>query len=496
MTNQTNSPVFDTKSEPRPASNGVRRWLTRRHPRYIRSLVYMLQASEYNITDFFRWHERTTDFRNVEKRKQLVFTPKATLLYVSGWAIVIVLLIGTVYVFSEVRTPWNYVLSAILLLEAPLIVMLGMICTVLGGRIVQYPIEWLIMARTKQRLALHKGIKIAIAGSYGKTSTREILRTVLSEGKKVAAPGDSFNTPLGIASFVRGLKGDEEVLIFELGEYYPGDVRKLAHIIHPDWGIITGINEAHFEKFGSLEKTGNTIFELAEYVAPERLYLNGEDERVRSRAKPGNILYTRGGTGIWKVTSSATSLSGTTFTLSDGAKTIEATSKLLGLHMLGPLALAADVATHLALSDEQIENGLEQTSSFSHRLEPKSWIDGVTFLDDSYNGNPDGVRAIIAFLASLSGRKFYVTPGLVEAGERAQEVHEEIGRALANAGVEKVVLIKTSVTPHIETGLKKAGFSGEILWYDDMPSALNALRAITLPGDIVLVQNDWPDQYA
>ncbi|RJR12608.1 UDP-N-acetylmuramoyl-tripeptide--D-alanyl-D-alanine ligase [Candidatus Parcubacteria bacterium] len=472
------------------------RWLSRRHPRYIRSLVYMLQASEYNIRDFFKWHERTHDFRNVEKRKRLVFTPKATLLYAAGWVILAVVVAAALYVFSEMRTPWNYLLSAALLLEAPLIIMLGLMFAVLGGRIIQYPVEWFIVKRTAQTLALHRGIKIAIAGSYGKTSTREILRTVLSEGKKVAAPESSFNTPLGIASFVRRLKGDEEVLLFELGEYYPGDVRTLAHMVQPDWGIITGINEAHLEKFGSLEKTGDTVFELAEFVAPERLYANGEDERVRSRAKPGNVLYTRGGAGQWRTNTSATSLSGTTFSISKGADTLEATSRLLGLHMLGPLSVAVDLGSRLGLSKEQIEKGVEKTKPFAHRLEPKQWVDGVTFLDDSYNGNPDGVRAVIAFLASLSGRKFYVTPGLVEAGEQSRQVHEDIGKELARAGIEKIVLIRTSATPHIERGLKQADFKGEILWYEDMPSALNALRALTIPGDIILVQNDWPDQYA
>lgn len=472
------------------------RWLSRRHPRYIRSLAYMLQASEYNIRDFFMWHERTHDFRNVEKRKHLVFTPKATLLYISGWLVLAVVVSAAVYIFSEMRTPWNYIVSAILLVEAPFIVMSGMVFTVLGGQAIQYPVEWFVIKRTAQTLALHKGVKIAIAGSYGKTSTREILRTVLSEGKKTAAPGNSFNTPLGIASFVRGLKGDEEVLIFELGEYYPGDVRILARMVQPDWGIITGINEAHLEKFGSLEKTGDTVFELAEFVAPERLYINGEDERVRSRAKPANVAYTRGGAGQWRTSAPATSLSGTRFSITKGSDTLEATSKLLGLHMLGPLSVAVDLGTRLGMRKEQIEKGIEKTTPFAHRLEPKQWIDGVTFLDDSYNGNPDGVRAVIAFLASLSGRKFYVTPGLVEAGEQSRQVHEDIGKGLASAGIDKVVLIRTSATPHVENGLKQAGFKGDVLWYEDMPSALNALRALTLPGDIVLVQNDWPDQYA
>jgi len=474
----------------------MNRWLSRRHPRYVRSLVYMLQASEYNIADFFKWHERVKDFRHVEERKRLVFTPKAVALFILGWSMLILSLGAAMFIFLIAASPWNYLLSLVLLLETPLIVLLTLALAVFAMPLVQWPVERFIIARTRKRLAAHRGVKIAIAGSFGKTSMREILKTVLSEGKKVAAPGDSYNTPLGIARFVQSLKGDEDVLIFELGEYYPGDVRKLARVVRPEWGVITGVNEAHLEKFGSLKRTADTIFELAEEVDATRLYINGENMLARERAKNNNILFTRGGAGAWKIIVSGTTLSGTTFTISDGKHTFDATSGILGLHMIGPLALAADIASRFGLTQEQIERGLAKTKPFSHRLEPRQWADGVIFLDDSYNGNPDGVRAVIAFLASLPGRKFYVTPGLVEAGPRLREVHEDIGVQIAEAGIEKVALIKNSVTPHIEAGLKKAGFNGEILWYDDMPACLVALRALTLPGDVVLIQNDWPDQYA
>src|SRR3989344_2032768 len=477
-------------------SNGVNHWLSRRHPRYVRSLVYMLQASEYNIADFFKWHERVSDFRFVEKRKRLVFTPKAVVLLIAGWAGLCGALVLAVLIFASASSFWSYLLALAVLFEPPLIVLATLIFAVIVLRLLQLPAEALLLAQAKRRLAAHRGIKIAIAGSFGKTSTREILRTVLSERRKVAAPKDSYNTPLGIAKFVQSLKGDEEVLIFELGEYYPGDIRKLARMIRPDWGIITGVNEAHLEKFGSLERTADTVFELAERIDATRLYVNGESPRALARVKDGNIIYTREGAGTWNVVEARTDLSGTNFKISNGKQAIEGISGLLGLHMLAPLALAADIASRLGLSNEEIQRGLEKTRPFAHRLQPMQWADGVTFLDDSYNGNPDGVHAVIAFLASLPGRRFYVTPGLVEAGPRLQEVHEQISAQIAEAGIEKVALIRNSVTPHVENGLKKAGFKGDILWYEDMPACLAALRALTLPGDVILIQNDWPDQYA
>ena len=120
-------------------------------------------------------------------------------------------------------------------------------------------------------------------------------------------------------------------------------------------------------------------------------------------------------------------------------------SKLLGLHQIGPLSVAADIALRLGISPEKIQQGIAKTKPFNHRLELKNYGDGVILLDDSYNGNPDGVDAVIEFLASLKNHKrFYVTPGLVEMGLKTESVHKEIGKKLAKAGIEKIILIKSS----------------------------------------------------
>jgi len=128
-------------------------------------------------------------------------------------------------------------------------------------------------------------------------------------------------------------------------------------------------------------------------------------------------------------------------------------------------------------------------------LEPRTDNQGVVILDDSYNGNPTGALATIDFLASLAGRRFYVTPGLVEMGDRTKEVHEMIGRRLAQSGIEKIVLVNNSVTHHIEDGFKKENGTGEIIWFDNALSAFISLPLLTVKGDIVLLQNDWADQY-
>ncbi len=501
----------------------LKTFLTRYHPRYIRSLVYMAQASEYRARDFLRWFWRTRDFARVEQRKTLVKTAKAFILFALLAVFALLLLALALLVIIAWSVWWRYLAALLVVAAVPYILAVLLAVLLYAGRFLQWPIETAIMAHARKKLLTHRGLKIAIAGSYGKTSMREILKTVLSAGRKVAAPPWSYNTPLGLSSFIRGLKGDEQVLIFELGEYYTGDVRRLCRLVQPDIGIITGVNEAHLEKFRDLERTRKTIFELADYMASSvipaasvipalarrslgagrkaeiqkgLLYVNGENELAKAHAPAGAMFYTRAGAGEWKVERAQTGLAGTSFTLRSGSDSISVRSKLLGLHHIGPLCAAAHIATRLGLTPAEIEQGVDATKPFEHRLEPRTDAQGVTTLDDSYNGNSDGVRAVIEFLASQKGgRRWYVTPGLVEMGARKEEVHREIGRQLARAGIEKVILVRNSVTPFIEKGLQEGQYKGEVMWFDKAPDAFAALPSLTTSGDIVLLQNDWPDQY-
>lgn len=475
----------------------MKNFFTRYHPRFVRSLVYMLQASEYSVREYLRWYKRTTDFLHVERRKRLVATPKAVALIMLGWMLALVCYGASVAMLFVVSMPWNILFFVIAIALTPHLLRYAILIPLICIQCAQIPLERQAVERARQTLLRHPGIKIAIAGSFGKTSMREMLKTVLAEGKKVACPPLSYNTPLGISRFVQELHGDEDVLIFELGEYYPGDVKKLCALVQPSVGIITGVNEAHLEKFGSLERTTATIFELADWLGEKTVYVNKESALATNRAAPHHMLYSRAGVDSWIVRHAQTNLRGTTFTLSRNGQEYAVRTTLLGLHQVGPLVVATDIAAGLGMPVEQILRGIAKTVPFDHRLEPKEDAAGVMTLDDSYNGNPDGVRAVIAFLGSLAGhRRWYVTPGLVEMGSATERVHRDIGRLLAQSGIEKVVLIKNSVTPFIEAGLKDEHYAGEILWFDDALAAFAALPHLTVKGDVVLLQNDWPDQYA
>jgi len=339
-------------------------------------------------------------------------------------------------------------------------------------------------------------LKIAIAGSYGKTSAKEILATVLAEGKNVAFTPGNMNTMIGISRFAQTLKGDEEVIIFELGEGKVGDVKELCELIKPDIGIITGINEAHLSSFGSIDQTVATIFELRDSLGDKPLYKNIENGLVRAEVKSDDKLnYNRAGVHNWKVSYIKTDINGTDFKIKKGDKEISAHTSLLGEHNIGIITVAVDIAESLGLRPSQIEAGIKRTKPFEHRLEPKH-LNGAWIIDDTYNGNSDGIEVGLELLKQIDAkRKVYVTPGLVEQGDKTREVHEKIGRQIANVA-DVVYLMNNSVTDYIKTGLTAAGFKGEVNIIDNPLEFYTHLDQYIIGGDIILMQNDWPDNYA
>lgn len=341
----------------------------------------------------------------------------------------------------------------------------------------------------------HKAVKIAVAGSYGKTTMKEMLQTVLSEGKKVAATPANKNVASEHAKFAKKLSGDEDILIIEFGEGAPGDVESFAETLQPDIAVITGLAPAHLDKYLTLEAAAKDIFSLSNYVKPKNLYVNSEPEAIKQFLKKTFQTYNAQSAGGWNVSNTKISLGGTSFSLKKGTASLNIDSHLLGRHQVGPLAAVAALADKLGLSKNQIEAGIAKIEPFEHRMKPRK-INGAWIIDDTYNGNIEGMKAGLEFLKGLKAkRKIYITPGLVDQGEESKKIHKQLGEAIAKANSDMVVLMEHSVTPWIKAGLKKAGYKGQLRIDDDPLHFYNNLDQFIAAGDVVLLQNDWPDQY-
>jgi UDP-N-acetylmuramoyl-tripeptide--D-alanyl-D-alanine ligase len=180
----------------------------------------------------------------------------------------------------------------------------------------------------------------------------------------------------------------------------------------------------------------------------------------------------------------------------NGQKKLELHTDLIGRHLLGPLSVAIAVAHELGLTNQEIKAGVAATRPYEHRMQPRS-VGGAWILDDSYNGSIEGFRAGLELLKELEAkRKIYVTPGLVDQGEETARVHQEIGKLIADCSPDKVVLMQNSVTAFIENGLRSAGYNGRVEIRDDPLEFYSNIDQTIAAGDIILMQNDWTDNYS
>jgi len=476
----------------------ILKYWTRYIARYPKVLLYMLQDTEYHFGRYATWFNRTSDFRTVIKRRQLDMTKKVKLLLLALYivdVIIVLVVIAGIYLFVTTNMIWWLIGAIVLLVLKPTILAYGLLIPlVVGVIVIQKPRERAIITNARKILSKHSAKRVAIVGSYGKTTAKEILLAVLSEGKKVAATPGNMNTAIGISRFATKLDGDEEVLIFELGEEKVGDVRYLSELSHPEYAIMTGINEAHLESFKTLDRTVGTIFEIAEFVEQSKLYVNDESELVHENTQTGDLVFSREGMGDWKVTDAATSVQGTTFTLTNKDVVIHAETALIGLHTVGVTVAGIVMALELGITPSQVEAGLKKVKPFEHRMQPRL-MHGAWVIDDTYNGNSDGVRVGLELLKdSDAKRRVYVTPGLVEQGDKTESVHIAIGEQAAG-GADVVVLMKNSVTEFIKTGLTNKQFTGELIEIENPLEFYTHLDQFVAAGDVVLMQNDWTDNY-
>lgn len=370
---------------------------------------------------------------------------------------------------------------------------------------ITYPFEKLIsisyINKSKRKLKSMPNLKvIGITGSYGKTTLKNILATILSEKYKVCKSPSSYNTPLGLSkTILQNLKSDDEILIAEMGARQRHDIEELCEIVDPQIGIITGIGNQHLLTFGSEENIIKTKGEIAEYVTKKggRLFINVDSKNAKTLAERyENAIKT----SIYEkfnlyVENISTTKKGSEFTLCKGNKKVKAKTILLGEHNISNILLASRVALELGLSLEEIVNGIKNVVSIPHRLEIIKSTSTYTIIDDAYNSSVEGSKASLDVLSKFEGKKFVITPGLVELGTEQFNCNFEFGMNLAK--VCDYVIIDSDINYNaISTGLIFAGFNeSNIIQAVNLTKAVEALAHFAKPTDVVLFENDLPDNY-
>lgn len=462
-------------------------------------MIYMLQQVEYDPAKFNQWFIRLIHdnkaISTVMTRKKLVLTKRALLLLLA--ASVLSLITSIAFVLYVVKYFHWAIIGLVLLLALPQLFRIFMsLLAWLAHSLIIVPQRKRLLTEARGIFARHKGVKIAVLGSYGKTTMKELLATVLGEGKRVAATPGNMNVSVSHGKFARSLSGDEEVLIVEFGEGEPGDIERMSAMLRPDYAILTGLAPNHLDRYSSLQAVAQDLLSIYDFVGADKVLVNGESAMLRPFIKKSANTFSSSGALGWETSKLKVTIEGLSFKLKKDGKTITVVSRLLGRHQTGPLALVAALATELGLKVDDIEAGLKKTDSFEHRMQPRP-MHGAWLIDDTYNGNLEGMQAGLALLSELPAkRRWYVTPGLVDQGAETERAHQELGKAIAGAQPDIVVLMDNSVRPIIERAMEDNGFKGELRIEANPLEFYTNIEHLVAAGDVVLMQNDWTDNYA
>lgn len=455
-------------------------------------LVYMFQQVEYNPHKFLKWVVKVPNISRVMHRQKLVWTLKARLL---------VAFIGFFWFFYIFMSVLYLIVSPVIglitvFISPFLLTLLSYLLVLMAWLYIEEPRRSALLKRATKQFKEHKATKVAISGSYGKTSMKELLDTVLSEGKTVAATPGNKNVPVSHARWVKRLTGAEDILLIEYGEGAPGDIKKLAKLTQPDYAIITGLAPNHLDEYKDLAAVAKDLYSIQSYVESSKIFINSDSQALIDHKNGTAKSYNHEGALGWKVDGVKVDFSGTSFTLKKDKKKIHVKSGLIGFHHVGPLAFVAAFAEKLGVSIKDIEAGLAKTRPYEHRMQPRQQH-GAWIIDDTYNGSLEGFRAGLGLLAHLPAkRKMYVTPGLVDQGVETERVHNEIGHLIGQANPDRVVLMQNSATQYMVKGLEEAGYSGDLNIEADPLTFYTNIEHVVAAGDLVLMQNDWTDNYS
>ena len=350
------------------------------------------------------------------------------------------------------------------------------------------------LAAAKKQLLAAPCVKIAVTGSCGKTSVKNFLAGILGERWRVFATPASYNTPLGIAKAIENEDLSQyDFFIAEMGARHKGDIAELCELVRPDHCIITGICPQHLETFGTVEGIVAAKGEILRGTKRGGFAVIGQDEYTDrlDPAAAGLQKVAVGEHGEFGALGVFCSPEGIGFDLALGILQMPVHARLLGAHNAQNIALAAALAAKLGMEKEEIAAGIAKLDFVPHRLQP-IYAGGVVILDDAYNANVRGAAAALDVLRLYGGRKFVVTPGLVELGVLEEGENAALGEKMV--GLDGILLVGSTLVTAVRRGyLAAGGIEQRIAVYPTLDAAKEALAAELVPGDTVLFLNDLPD---
>jgi UDP-N-acetylmuramoyl-tripeptide--D-alanyl-D-alanine ligase len=339
---------------------------------------------------------------------------------------------------------------------------------------------------------------VAITGSNGKTTTKNLLRAVLSAEGATVAPEGSFNNQVGAPISMLRVDEATRFLIVEMGANHIGEIARLISIVTPDIGVVLKVGLAHAGEFGGIDAVQRAKAEMVTELPPDAVaLLNGDDPRVDEMAGMTRARVVRFGLGDGndlRADDVQASASGTTFAyLADGERH-PVSVRILGEHHVANALAALGAARELGVPADRAIAAIEAVPRAERwRMEVLEPGDGVTVINDAYNASPDSTAAALKTLAQItrggSGRSIAVLGEMAELGEYAQEEHDRIGRLVVRLNISQLVVIGERARHiHAAAGLE-GSWDGESVFVADADAAYDLLRGELRVGDVVLVKS-------
>ncbi len=331
---------------------------------------------------------------------------------------------------------------------------------------------------------------IAITGSNGKTSTKDFGAAALGRRFRVTKTEGNFNNHVGLPRTILEATADHQIAVWELGMNHPGEIAPLAAIAQPDAGIVTNIGVAHIEFMGSQEAIAQEKGMLAKALGPDGIMiLNADDPFSDSIAKRtrAKVIFAGATRGTLRAEDISQSANGSEFTILEGAHRCRAQLPVPGMHMVQNAMLAIAAARAFGLSIEEAARGLASTPLTKARLQLRE-IHGVQFLDDSYNANPDSMKAALRTLLELdaSGKRIAVLGHMSELGAESERGHAAVGEAAATLRIDHLITVGGQAAP-ISHAAQAAGLEN-VTNVATAAEAADLLCEIANPGDLILVK--------
>jgi UDP-N-acetylmuramoyl-tripeptide--D-alanyl-D-alanine ligase len=328
------------------------------------------------------------------------------------------------------------------------------------------------------------GALIGVAGSNGKTTTKEMTAAILQQAGECLATRGNLNNHIGVPLTLLRLSAEHRFAVIEIGANHAGEVAALVDIARPTVGLITNAGAEHLEGFKSLEGVARAEGEMVAGLEPQATaVLNADDEfaalwRGLTRARIVSFGVQRAADFSASGISSTIGASGfhTRFRLSSPGGSTAIQLAVGGAHNIANALAAAAAAASAGATLEQIATGLATVRAVPGRLQFKQTASGAWLIDDSYNANPSSVRAAIEVLASLSGRRWLVLADMGELGSFAAAAHSDIGEFARAAGIERLY----ATGPLMERAV--ASFGAGAQWFADGGELLAALAAALAPA--------------